>query len=213
MKLALDLHRSTTSSHLARACRLVTGVAFLLVIVLLPGVAGAQSLVADFNADGRPDVAVAKRLGNHGGSSFRIDLQLSNGRRQSVSFASAQSALRVAAVDVDNDHDIDLVVMPLLGQHVIGVWLNDGAGNFAKGRTHDYVPFTASLSPQAISGLTPQFALATSSSRRLTGRVPSRARAPAATIAFRATSTPSTDLPSRFLAASLSPRAPPLLTM
>ena len=35
----------------------------------------------------------------------------------------------MAAVDVDNDHDLDLVVTALLGRDVVAVWLNDGAGH------------------------------------------------------------------------------------
>ena len=170
---------------------------------------GASSAVADFNADGRPDLAVARRLSNHGGSNFRIDFQISNGRRQSVSFASAQSALRVTAVDVDNDHDIDLVVTPLLGHHVISVWLNDGAGNFRKGRAQDAAPFTVHLATATLNGVGPPFAVVTTSPRRLTARLSSPARAPAAIAAIALRSTASIDLPSRFLARSLAPRAPP----
>ena len=224
MKLAFGFGRLSTWPHHSGACRFAATVAFLLAAVLLPGIAAAQnappgggapfgwsSAVADFNADGRPDLAVAKRLSNHGGSDFRIDFQLSNGRRQSVSFASVQTALRVTAVDVDNDHDLDLVVTPLLGHHVIGVWLNDGAGNFRQGRDRDYAPFTARLATATLNGVPPQFALATPSPRRTFARLSSTPRAPAALATAAIGPVSSVDLPSRFLARSLAPRAPPIL--
>jgi hypothetical protein len=170
---------------------------------------GLSTAIADFNADGRPDVAVANHLSNHGGNGFRIEFKLSNGQRQFVSFASAQPALRVTAVDIDNDHDMDLVVTPLLGQHVIGVWLNDGAGNFEKGRAHDYAPLTSQLSTATLTGMAPQLALATPSPRRALALLPA-ARAPAVSSASSASRlVSSTNLPSRFLARNLAPRAPP----
>src|SRR5262249_20988249 len=111
---------------------------------------------------------------------------------------------------IDNDHDIDLVVTPLLGHHVIGVWLNDGAGNFEKGRTHDYAPFTPRLSTATLNGVPPQFALATPSSRRMPALSPSAARAPAAAGARGVRPVSPLDVPSRFLARNLAPRAPPV---
>jgi hypothetical protein len=216
-----ELRPVTRIPRAGGACRFVASVAFLLVAVLVPGVAAAQkspqspvapfgwsSAIADFNADGRPDLAVARRLGNHGGSDFRIDFQLSNGRRQSVLFASTLPALRVTAVDIDNDHDVDLVVTPLLGHHVIGVWLNDGAGNFRRGRSRDLGPAAARLSTSTLNGLPPQFALATPSPRRM-ALLSSPARAPTSSFGVRSLAVASTDLPSRVLSSSLAPRAPP----
>src|SRR5262245_46635294 len=90
------------------ACRFDSSVAFLLVAMLWSGVSSAQSeaaatptfrpgtagspfawtsAVADFNADGRPDIAVADRVGGRDSSSYRIEFELSNGHRQIVSFA------------------------------------------------------------------------------------------------------------------------------
>jgi len=173
-----------------------------------PAPFGWSSTIADFNSDGRPDVAVANRLSNHGGSNFRIDVQLSDGHRQSMSFASAQPALRVTAVDVDNDHDIDLVVTQLLGHRVVGVWLNDGAGNFQKGHSRELPPVSARLANATLSGLAPQFALATPSPL-LMALLSSPARAPTSSFEVRSLAVASTDLPSRVLSSSLAPRAPP----
>jgi hypothetical protein len=180
--------------------------------IFRPGTAGGpfgwSSAIADFNADGRPDIAVADRVGGLG-SSFRIEFQLSNGPRQFVSFASAHTALTVTAVDVDNDHDIDLVVTPVLSRHVIGVWLNDGSGHFRRGRTRDLPALPSQLSPASISGQAPQLSLATSTPRRMSALSPSAARAPAISVADRIRPAASTDLPQRFLASALAPRAPP----
>jgi hypothetical protein len=171
----------------------------------------ASTTIADFNADGRPDVAVANHLGNRDSAAYRIDFQLSNGRRQSISFASVQRGLRVAAVDVDNDHDLDLVVTPLLGRNVVGIWLNDGAGHFRRGDP-DAVPLDAArLSNVTIARWPTRFAPATPGSRRFI------AAPPVSPVAIaRTDDTPhvlrpdAVALSSRLLLSSLSPRAPPV---
>jgi len=199
----------------APLCHFVAAGAVLLVVALAPSPAAARGFsyestttVADFDADGRPDVAVANHIGDQSSATYRIEFQLSNGGRQSLSFASAQRVVRVAAVDVDNDHDLDLVVTAPLGRDVVGVWLNDGAGHFRRGDP-DAVPSDAArLSPTTLTGCPPQFAIAAPTPRRV-------AALPAATVtrAFVAVVThvrPSiVDESIRLVLASLSPRAPP----
>jgi len=196
-------------------CRTAAVVAFLLLVSCWPGSAAAQSLfdegsaVADFNADGRPDLAVAGDIGDRGSADYRIDVQLSNGRHESISFASAQRALRIAAVDVDNDHDLDLIVTPLLGRDIVGVWLNDGAGHFRPGDPDAVPPDAGRCSSGAVAGCPPQLAISTPIARRFAAVPPMRGPTTRATDAG-ALIPPSTVVASpHLLAASLSPRGPP----
>jgi VCBS repeat protein len=198
----------------APLCRLGATVAFLLLAGLSPSVAAAQSFsessaaVADFNADGRPDLAVANHIGGRSSAAYRIDFQLSNGRSQSISFASAQQGLRVSAIDVDNDHDLDLVITPLLGRNVVGVWLNDGAGHFKPGDPDAVPSDCARLSTSTITGCPTQLAAVMPSPRRL-AMAPSSAQT-VAIVAGAARVPPFHVVASnRFLLSSLSPRAPP----
>jgi FG-GAP-like repeat len=208
--------RRADARILGRLCRFVAAVAFLLVAALLPSAAAAQSFsdesstaVADFNADGRPDLAVANHIGDRSSAAYRIDFTLSNGLSQTISFASAQRALRVAAIDVDNDHDLDLVITPVLGRDIVGVWLNDGTGHFRQGNPDSVPSDCARLSTTGISGCPPQFAVATAAPRRLIADTPSSmATMTRASGAFRARPAPIAAA-SRLLLCGLSPRAPP----
>jgi VCBS repeat protein len=106
-------------------------------IVLRAGTAaapfGASTVITDFDADGAPDVAIADRTIRNG-SHYRIEVRLSGGSTQTVSFLSTKGALRIAAADLDNDHDQDLIVTPVLSGEIVGIWVNDGTGHFARGR-------------------------------------------------------------------------------
>src|SRR5215470_4188373 len=69
--------------RLASLCRIVSVVAILLAGVLSPYTAAAQSFsqesstaVADFNADGQPDLAVANHIGSRSSAVYRVDFQL-----------------------------------------------------------------------------------------------------------------------------------------
>jgi VCBS repeat protein len=196
-------------------CRFVAAVAFLLLAGLSPRVAAAQTFsltdsstaVADFNADGRPDIAIANHIGG-GNAAYRIDIQLSNGHPQSISFLSAQFGLRVAAVDVDNDHDLDLVVTPLLGRDVVGVWLNDGAGHFGRSEEGALPSDFGRVSPTTVAGCPPACVVATSTTHRMSPASPSSRRITAVNNATRPRPAPRAAALDR-LVSSLSPRAPP----
>ena len=180
-----------SSARLAtRGGRFVTGVAFLLAAALWHPVSaqtvaghgspstaaftpssvaapfGWASASADFNADGRADLAVADHVGSRNGFAYRIDFQLSNGDHQSFWFGSAHPALRVTAFDVDNDHDIDLVVTPMLSREVVGVWLNDGAGHFRFALERAGPVGAAFFTPTRLGGCPPLLTLAIPRTRR-----------------------------------------------
>ena len=95
---------------------------------------GPATAIGDFDADGQPDFAIADRIAISG-IDYRVEVRLSNGAPQIIRFASAQRTLAVTAIDVDHDTDLDLVFTPVVGRRIVGVWLNDGSGHFAKEAT------------------------------------------------------------------------------
>ena len=201
----------------SRACHFVLTVAVLLAAALMASPAAAQNSLplgsttafADFNADGRPDVAIAGHASVADGSNYRIDFRLSNGDRQSVSFASALNTLRIRAFDIDNDHDIDIVVTPLLSHDVVGVWLNDGAGHFRRSVATDLPVDPAALTHTTLLGGSPELVLMMPTPRRSVAWPPANAppqpqqpRQPIAAV--------SRVLPDGLFASCLAARAPPV---
>jgi hypothetical protein len=82
-----------------------------------------QRVAADFDADGRPDVAFIQ---DHR-DGFRVGVSLS-GSPDTVTLEV--NAVSVAAGDIDHDGDTDLVMVTSSNQVVI--WLNDGRGHFTE---------------------------------------------------------------------------------
>jgi len=183
--------------------------------VLRPGTAagllGLSSLVADFDADGKPDLAIADRRNRVSGSDYRIEVRLSHGVTQTVSFLSTRGAVKIAAFDVDNDRDQDLVVTPVLSREVVGIWVNDGAGHFDAGALVPFVSLAERLtsSPRSLSPSADQV-LSLLIGRRIDPRAPPRTVTilpPGATAAPILSSPP--DTPSQAFASAAGPRAPP----
>jgi hypothetical protein len=97
---------------------------------------GWSSVVNDFNADGKPDVAVADHVAGRT-SAYRLEFSISGQGVHDVTFESRHVALTIRVADVDSDNDLDVIVgTPLFGE-TVGVWLNDGHGNFTAGNVHD----------------------------------------------------------------------------
>jgi hypothetical protein len=105
------------------------------------GTLGASSAIADFNHDGRPDVAIADRTGRTGASHrFRLQVEVSGLETVSLDVDSTESALSLSVADVDHDDDLDIVLSRPLSGETVGVWLNDGTGRFSfapAGRFHN----------------------------------------------------------------------------
>jgi hypothetical protein len=90
-----------------------------------------STAIGDLNADGRPDFAIADRLGRRAnGFAYAIELSIAGGRSESVAFDSDQDALSISLRDVDHDRDLDVVVTGTVSRSIVGVWLNDGTGQF-----------------------------------------------------------------------------------
>jgi hypothetical protein len=80
-----------------------------------------QRAAANFDTDGRPDLAVIQD--DRGGSHVSVTL---SGSPDAVTLEV--NAVSVAAGDIDHDGDVDLVAATSSNQVVI--WLNDGDGHF-----------------------------------------------------------------------------------
>jgi hypothetical protein len=128
----------------ARAQRLVDADKPAIPAVQLPApfFYGSGAIV-DFDGDHRADFAVAQSQTLHGRTqSYRVDVHLSAHPSSAFDVEShAPGGLHVAALDVDGDHDLDLVITTEFGQEPVGVWINDGQGAFSQGDPAAYPAF------------------------------------------------------------------------
>jgi hypothetical protein len=106
-----------------------------------------STAIGDLNADGRPDFAIADRIGRRAaGFEYAIELSIAGGRSESVAFDSDQDALSVSLRDVDHDRDLDVVVTGTVSRSVVAIWLNDGTGQFHRAAPDTQPPTTWSAS-------------------------------------------------------------------
>ncbi|PWT79717.1 MAG: hypothetical protein C5B57_13485 [Blastocatellia bacterium] len=102
---------------------------------------GWSTAIADLNTDGTPDLIIADRGSQRANTyGYLIQFSISGLELRNVSFESSQPGLTVAVSDLDHDNDLDVVVRALFSREVVGVWLNDGRGNFHQ---VDDRPFTS----------------------------------------------------------------------
>ena len=100
---------------------------------------------ADFDNDQRADAAVLSGAGRlHNTNRFRVELYFSAARNTQLTFESAEPALSITALDVNNDGAADVVIEQPLTHRRLYVWLNQGQGHFRRARVED---FPASDSP------------------------------------------------------------------
>lgn len=129
--------------------------------------------IADLDGDNIPDLASGVRTAlTAQGYSYRVDLDLStNPEAKTFNVVSQDSTgLNIEAVDIDGDHDLDLLVSGRLSPRPIGIWVNDGRGRFTRGDPAGYVlqtsqtmrrfqPADFSTTPVLHFGRRPQMAL------------------------------------------------------
>jgi hypothetical protein len=100
----------------------------------------AQRLVAaDFDQDQKPDGAVLLNGDPQDGQQgFRIELHVTAGENQKLSFTSSETALSLSVLDVNRDGTPDLVVEQTFTRKRVEIWLNDGRGLFRLANTEEY---------------------------------------------------------------------------
>jgi len=100
---------------------------------------GRASVVADFDADGRLDIAIADRLDELTGEhEYDLDIELSAGATERLPLAAQRGAVTIIVQDIDHDDDLDVVVVMASTREVVAAaWVNDGAGRFSPASPHD----------------------------------------------------------------------------
>jgi hypothetical protein len=90
--------------------------------------------MADFTGDSNPDLVTVKldRLDSLS-AHYLIEIQLTEGGRQSLGLTGPPGGLFVTPKDVTGDGTLDLVVRVVGSQAPVAVFLNDGCGHFAAG--------------------------------------------------------------------------------
>lgn len=102
---------------------------------------GHTLAVADLDGDDKADGAIlldSRWTGAGAKSSIKIQLYFTGRPNAELSFESAGHALTVRAWDIDHDGDIDLVIEDAFTHRPLGVWINEGHGDFHEGRLQDY---------------------------------------------------------------------------
>jgi hypothetical protein len=102
-----------------------------------------RSALADLDGDHVVDIASGTKVRQtEQGYEYRVDLHLSSvpDAKSFIVYSDEATGLNVRAVDVDGDHNFDLVVTSHLQHRPIGVWLNDGNGRFIRDDPARYDP-------------------------------------------------------------------------
>jgi hypothetical protein len=99
-----------------------------------PNNARLISFLSDLDGDRQADSAFAEpQMAPSRPDRYRIEIHLTQGPATEFYLdLSPAGGVRIAARDIDGDDDLDLVVMSRF-QQLLGVWINDGHGQFTKG--------------------------------------------------------------------------------
>ncbi len=127
----------------------------------LPG-RSPQMAAADFDNDQKPDGALLREAGLlNGERAFRIELHVTAGANDSITFSSNESGLAISALDVNRDGSPDIVIERAFTHERLQIYLNDGHGVFHQVHARDY-PSSDPSAPAwhaRLSQLQPVFAL------------------------------------------------------
>ena len=88
--------------------------------------------VADLDGDLQPDVATVRVEGiGPVTTQYRIELNLSAGLSGAIAVNAPFGGLLVTPRDVDGDNDLDLIVTTSRLHLPVGIWINNGRGQFS----------------------------------------------------------------------------------
>ena len=105
----------------------------------LPGGRSQQLAAADFDNDQKPDGALLREAGlMNGERAFRIEIHISAGANDFITFSSNESGLAISALDVNRDGSPDIVIERAFTHERLQIYLNDGHGVFHQVRAEDY---------------------------------------------------------------------------
>jgi hypothetical protein len=171
--------------------------------------------LADFNHDGRVDVAIADRTREPAGVyTYRLEIDVAGLAPQHVRFESTHSAIAISAADVDRDQNIDIVVRAPLSGETVGVWLNDGRGRFTRTRVpgvrHPVVVRETSAVSEA-PATEPLAVVATTAGRLDVAPLPTAAAVIANDGAVQPAAAATSSVRTSHRACQLHPRAPPAI--
>jgi hypothetical protein len=90
------------------------------------------SAVADLDGDLQPDVATVRVEGiGPVTTQYRIELKLTAGLSGAIAVNAPFGGLLVTPRDVDGDNDLDLIVTTSRLHLPVGIWINNGRGQFS----------------------------------------------------------------------------------
>jgi hypothetical protein len=136
--LALMLLFCFASPYLARARTVEIDSGFR--FASAAAIPGSSAAIADFNSDAKPDFAIADRIGSGAqGYTYSLAVGLSLETSQVFHFRSPHPSLSVSVLDLDNDQDLDVVLTRTFTGDVVGVWINNGRGQFHEGNAADFL--------------------------------------------------------------------------
>jgi hypothetical protein len=88
--------------------------------------------IADFDMDGRLNLATVQTTFNSSSLSiYRVQVQLDDGRLQSIDLVGPPDGIRIAARDVNGNGFPDIVVTSASRNEPLAILLNDGRGAFS----------------------------------------------------------------------------------
>jgi hypothetical protein len=89
---------------------------------------------ADFDGNRTTDVALSSTVAHdRSGYLQEVRVHLGAALPSFFGFHSRSARIQLGARDVDGDRDLDILVLDGFSMVPIGVWLNDGSGNFSEG--------------------------------------------------------------------------------
>jgi hypothetical protein len=117
----------------------------------LPSPSVSSWVLADFDGDNQIDVVTsrAERLPDHQ-YSHKVSLKLSGSPSTSFTFRDRYPSVELNSLDVDGDHDRDIIIRKTGSAEPLAVWLNDGSGHFLQG---DLERFRAALEEHRSPGM------------------------------------------------------------